>query len=413
MYTNNTLPRDSVLINGILLTPYEKLYDQALCIRQGKIERIIPYADLQKWQNSQPQPYDVIDVHNQYIAPGFIDIHTHGASGIDAAIGPYPPMAEFLVQHGTTGFLPTFWNMDLPTLIGGCQRINTYMKEQQASDGARIIGINSEGPFINPERGAQEAQNAILPTQENINRILDAAEGKLKIMTVSSEIEGYEELVRTLRKNSVHVALGYCHASPPRLEEAMQLGISHIDHIFDCFADPTPSEPGVKAWGIEEEMLVCDDLYAEVIADKHGLHVPPVLLKILLRCKGIEKIILISDSRDVAGLPAGRHVMHDGLSIVLTEGDDVVRLRHGGLAGSIMSLNDAIRNMMTHTGIAIEHAVRMATYNPAVFLGINNHVGELQVGLDADLVVFDHSITVQKTFVKGKLVYQRKSFTAR
>ena len=287
------------------------------------------------------------------------------------------------------------------------------MKEQQAYDGARVIGINCEGPFINPERGAQDAKNAILPTGENIDQILSAADGNLKIMTVSSEIEGYEELVRTLRKNSVHVALGYCHASPPRLEKAMQLGISHIDHIFDCFADPTPIERGVKAWGIEEEMLVCDDLYAEVIADKHGSHVPPVMLKILLRCKGVERIILISDSRDVAGFPVGTHVMHDGMSVVLAEGDDVVRLERGGLAGSIMSLDDAIRNMIAHTGIAIEQAVRMATYNPAVFLGLNDRIGELRTGLDADLVVFDQSLTVQKTFVKGKLVHQRKSCTAR
>ena len=114
MYTNNTLPGDSVLINGILLTPHEKLYDQALCIQQGKIERIIPYADLKKYQDSQTQPSEIIDVHKQYIAPGFIDIHTHGANGIDAALGPYPPMAAYLVQHGTTGFLATMWNMDLP-----------------------------------------------------------------------------------------------------------------------------------------------------------------------------------------------------------------------------------------------------------------------------------------------------------
>jgi len=403
--------KNIILINGLILTPHTVLHDKVLYIREGKIEKIAAQEDyLQHPETSDF--YNVIDVQRMYISPGFIDIHTHGANGIDAAFGPYDQMAGYLARHGTTAFLPTFWNMDLESLINGCRLISRWMREQKADHGAQVVGINSEGPFINPDRGAQSEEHAIIPTAENVGRILSAAEGNLKIMTVSSEIKGYENMVRTLRKHDVHVALGYCRASPPRLERALNLGISHIDHIFDCFADPVPYEGGVKAWGIEEELLVCDELYAEVIADKNGIHVPPVLLTILLRCKGAEKIILISDSRDAAGSPPGRYTMKDGLKIVLREGEDVVRLENGSLAGSLMSMNDAIRNFMRHNGISLPAAVTAATYNPAKFLALEQRKGSIRAGLDADLAVFDEDINVHMTIIDGKTVYQRKSFTA-
>jgi N-acetylglucosamine-6-phosphate deacetylase len=404
--------KNIIFINGLLLTPHTVLNDKVLYIREGKIERISDREEYLQHPETSGH-YSVIDVKGMYISPGFIDIHTHGANGIDAAFGPYDQMAAYLARHGTTAFLPTFWNMDLDSLISGCRLICSWMRRQKADHGAQVIGINSEGPFINPDRGAQSEEHAIIPTAENVDRILSAAEGNLKIMTVSSEIAGYENLVRTLRKYDVHAALGYCHASPPRLRQALNLGISHIDHIFNCFADPVPCESGVKAWGYEEELLVCDELYAEVIADKNGIHVPPVLLTILLRCKGAEKIILISDSRDAAGSPPGRYTMKDGLKIVLKEGDDVVRLENGSLAGSLMSMNDAIRNFMRHTGISLPAAVTAATYNPAKFLALEHRKGSIQAGADADLAVFDEDINVHMTLVGGKIVYQRKSFTAR
>ena len=181
--------------------------------------------------------------------------------------------------------------------------------------------------------------------------------------------------------------------------------MTHIDHIFDCFSEPISVERGAKATGIEEEFLVCDELMAEVIADKNGIHVAPTWLKILLRCKGVENIILITDSRDITGNPPGKYIMQDGLSAVIKKGEDIVRLDNGGLAGSVMTMNGAIKNMMRHTGISLEDAVRMATYNPAKVLKISNKKGEIKEGLDADFAVFDKDLNIKMTVLGGEIFY--------
>ena len=246
--------------------------------------------------------------------------------------------------------------------------------------------------------GAQKEENAIIPKYEDYSRIVEASRGNLKIMTVSSEIEGYEELVKFLRVNNVSVALGYCSASAPR-----------IDHIFDCFSGPDQIERGVKPAGIEEEFLVCDDLMAEVIADKNGVHVHPTWLKILLRCKGVENIILITDSRDIAGNTPGEYMLRDGLKAVINEGEDVVRLANGSLAGGAMSMNEAVKNMIRHTGISLVESIRMATYNPAKAIRISHRKGEIKEGMDADFAIFDEDLNIVKVIQEGKVCVENSS----
>ena len=393
----------TILKNGIILTPRKTLRDKVLFLKNGTIERIVSENEFTYFPMEYLSSFNQIDAEGRYIAPGFIDIHTHGAYGVDAAEGPCEKMAEYHIEHGTTGFLPTFWNMELESLVRACRSISAYMKESHK--GAAVLGINSEGPFINPDRGAQLEERALVPDGENYRRIVEAAEGNFKIMTLSSELPGWEDLVRCLRVHNIHAAMGYCRASSISLAHALEVGVSHIDHIFNCFAEPVSPEPGVKPWAIEEEFLLCDELMAEVIADKNGAHVSPILLGILLRCKGKDGIILISDSRDPAGNPPGSYIMRDGMRVLIKENDDVVRLKSGGLAGSIMGLDDAVRNMMRHTGISINDAVAMATKNPSRVLGLSHKKGEIQPGMDADLTLFDDSINIWMTIKGGEIYY--------
>ncbi len=386
-----------VLQGGVILTPEGELHNQLVYIKDGIIEDIV--------QDRMPfRPGFVpVKLEGRYISPGFIDIHTHGAMGADASAGPYEAMAEFHLSRGTTGFLPALWNHDINSLASAFRNISEFMQHQQA--GARVLGINSEGPFLNPERGAQHRDRRLIPDEKTLRKLLDAAQGNLKIMTLSAEVEGCRELIGFLRGRGVRAALGYCSASAIRLTEARRLGINHIDHIFNCFSDPAASEGGVKPWGIEEEMLLCDDLPAEVIADRQGIHVPPVWLNILLRCKGPKGIILISDSRDPAGLPPGRYTMADGMEAVTVGEDDTVRIASGGLAGTRMGLDDALRNFIAHTGIPLYQAAAMVSRNPAQVLGIQDRKGSVKIGMDADITVLDKDLSVAMTLLEGRTAY--------
>jgi N-acetylglucosamine-6-phosphate deacetylase len=394
-----------ILKNGIILTPFKELYGKVLFLKNEKIDKIISDEELSFYGKEKLSGYKIIDVNNCYISPGFIDIHIHGANNIDAAHGPYGPMSEFLIKYGTTGFLPTFWNADIKMLIEASDKITRFMKTGYF--GARILGINSEGPYLNPRYGAQVAERALIPEFMDYSRLIEACSGNLKIMTVAPEVKSSAELISYLRLNDVKVALNYTDIGIEELEDAINLGVSHIDHIFDGFGISTQKEKGVRPRDLQEELLIHDELMAEVIADRNGVHVHPALLKILVRCKGVQNIILITDSRDIAGNPPGKYLMNDGYFALIRDGEDVVRLENGTLAGCIMTMNEAIQNMLKHTGIGLADAVRMATYNPAKAINISNIKGEIKVGMDADVVVFNGNININLAIIGGEIVYKK------
>ena len=375
-----------------------------LFLKDGKIEKVISNSEFGHSKDTYAKNYKIIDVKGNFISPGFIDIHTHGANNIDVTKGPYERMAEFLIKYGTTGFLPTFWNADISTLIGACKNINGFIKKQEK--GARVLGINSEGPYLNPKFGAQEPVNSIIPIYSEYSRLIESAEGNLKLMTVSPEIKGAAELIKYLRLNDIVVAICYTEMSVEELYRSIEMGVSHIGHIFDGFGESITDEKGTKPSGLAEELLVCDNLAAEVIADRKGIHVHPDWLKIIVRCKGIEKIILITDSRDIAGNPPGTYFMSDGFKAIIEEGGDVVRIAGSGdLAGCIMTMDKAIGNIVKHTGIDLKDAVRMATHNPAKAIKLANRKGEIKTGMDADITVFDKDIDIKLTIVNGCVEY--------
>ncbi|MDD5659200.1 MAG: N-acetylglucosamine-6-phosphate deacetylase [Actinomycetota bacterium] len=397
-----------ILINGTILTPFEKLKNKILFLKDGKIERLISKAEFDNNKDFYKNDYRLIDVEGYYIAPGFIDIHTHGANNIDATTGPYDKMADFLVKYGITGFLPTFWNASISTLIKACKNISIFIEKQKK--GSRVLGINSEGPYLNPNFGAQDPINSIIPKFEDYDALIKSSGNNLKLMTVAPEIHNAEKLIKYLRLNNIVVAICYTEMSTEQLYKSIDWGVTHIGHIFDGFGESIAKDKWTKPYGLQEELLVCDNLMSEVLADNVGAHVHPTWLKIILRCKGIDKIILISDSRDIAGNSPGTYRMSDGFDAIIKKGEDIVRLVNGGgLAGCIMTLNVAIKNMIKHTGIEIKDAVRMATYNPAKAINISNKKGEIKVGMDADIVVFNEEIEVKLTIINGLIEHNDKS----
>jgi N-acetylglucosamine-6-phosphate deacetylase len=400
---------DLILTNGKILTPFKELNDSVLFLKDGKIEKIIKDTEFKSNKEFYDEKYKIIDINNNYISPGFIDIHTHGANNVDAAKGPYEAMTEFIVKYGTTGFLPTFWNANISDLIDACKSISRFIKNQKK--GSKVLGINSEGPYLNPNFGAQDPNNSIIPRFNEYSKLLEASEGNLKLMTVAPEIEGAEELIKYLRLNDVTVAICYTEMTVDQLYKSIDMGVSHIGHIFDGFGESLAIDRWTKPYGLQEELLVCDDLMSEVLSDNVGAHVHPTWLKIILRCKGIENIILITDSRDIAGNSPGTYTMGDGFDAIIKKGEDIVRLVDGGgLAGCIMTMNGAIKNMIKHTGIDLKDAVRMVTFNPAKAIKISSSKGEIKAGMDADITVFNENIDIKLTIINGLIEYDSSIF---
>jgi N-acetylglucosamine-6-phosphate deacetylase len=393
-----------ILKNGIILTPFEELREKVLFLKEGRIYKLISDYEFHNLSKDYTAGYKIIDVKGNYISPGFIDIHTHGANGADAVRDSIEPMADFVVRYGVTGFLATIWTAEFDKMVNACKRISSFIKTQER--GARVLGINSEGPYLNADYGAQKPELVKIPEFKEYSRLVEACDGNLKVMTVAPELENAYELIKYLRENDVAVSIGHTDIKLNKLHEALNLGIGLITHIFNAMGAAVITEKGVKPAGIQEELLLCDELMSEVMADRNAVHVNPTLLKILIRCKGVKNIILITDSMNMTGSPPGKYYFQDGRGAIISEKEDVLRLEDGVLAGSIMTMNKTIKNMVAHTGIPLKDAIMMASSNPAKALKISNRKGEIKVGLDADIAVIDKYINVSMTIVGGEIFYK-------
>ena len=398
-----------ILINGIILTPFEELKEKAIIIKDGKINKLISNLEYNNLENKYLENFEVVDAKRNYISPGFIDIHCHGANNSDAIKDDIKPMAEFKIQNGETAFLPTFWTAEFNSMVNATKKVNDYI-EHENKVGSKVLGINSEGPYLNPKLGAQKKNLVREPSYDDYIKLIKTANNNLKIMTVAPELKNSNDLIRTLRKFDVVVSIGHTDINISRLPNILDMGITLITHIFNAMGNPVSVEKGVKPAGIAEELLIRDDLMCEVMCDKNGTHVSSTLLQILLRCKGVDNIILITDSMNMTGNKPGSYYLQDGRKAIIIEGDDVVRLEDGGLAGSIMTMNSAIKNMIEHTNVSLKDAIKMATYNPAKIINISNKKGAIKTGLDADLCIFNKDFDVFVTMVEGEIRYLSDKF---
>ncbi len=394
---------DACIIKGTIMTPFEILEDRALFIKNGKIEKISSYKEYKNYPGEYLKDYKVIDAGSNLIGPGFIDIHTHGANDVDAVKDPVDPMAEFKAKHGTTSFFPTLWTAEFERMIAGCSRISDYIKVQKK--GSRVIGINSEGPYLNPDFGAQKRELVRDPVPADYKKLVEAAGGNLKIMTVAPELKGALDLIKYLRSENIVVSIGHTDISIPDMHEAIDLGITLVTHLFNAMGDSIQYDRGTKALGIQEELLICDDLVCEILSDRNGIHVKPTLQNIALRCKGIDNIVLITDSMNMAGFSPGTYPLQDGREVTFKEGEDTLRLDNGDLAGSIMTMDKAVKNIISHTGCSLEQAVQMGSYNPSRVMGLSNKKGEIKTGMDADIIIFDEDINIKMTIIEGNVEY--------
>jgi len=394
---------DSYIIKGTVVTPFERLRGRAVFIKEGRIEKITGLAELKNYPQSYLSGYRVIDAGDNMIGPGFIDIHTHGANDADAVKDDIGPMAELKVKHGTTSFFPTLWTAEFDRMLQGCRRIRDFIEKQDK--GSRAVGINSEGPYLNPDFGAQKRELVRDPDPADYRRLIEAGGGYLKIMTVAPELPGAAQLISDLRTENIMISIGHTDIPVPDMHRAIDLGITLVTHLFNAMGDSVQYDRGTKAVGIQEELLVRGGLMCELMSDRHGIHVKPVMLNIALRCLGVDNIVLITDSMNMTGFPPGTYPLQDGRNVTLKPGEDTLRLENGDLAGSVMTMDAAVRNFIGHTGCTLEQAVQMASYNPARALQLSCRKGEIKPGMDADIIIFDENIDVKMAMVGGTLEY--------
>ena len=385
-----------VLCASRLYTPLEEIRNPLLFIEEGFISAVSSRA-----QQEIPKNATVIDLADGILAPGFIDIHMHGGAGLDvmwAALSELPRLNSFLTAHGVTGYFPTTVAAPLDQTCAALERLADAIEVGQNSDAtngaalrARPLGIHLEGPFLSHKRrGVHPPENLLEPTLEIFDRLWQAARGRVSMMTIAPELPGALEVIAEAARRKVCVSIGHSDAVMETARAALKAGARHATHTFNAMRPLDHREPGIIG-----EVLTNKQLTADIIAD--GIHLAPEVVQLFLQAKGIERAVLITDATAAAGMPDGTYQ----LGPIQVEVKDGRCTKDGKLAGSVLTMDRAVRNVTHFAGWSLQDAVRAATLNPTAAAGLTQH-GQLTLGAEANIVVLSPSGEVRQTFVRGR-----------
>ncbi len=339
-----------------------------------------------------------LDLSGYTVFPGFIDMHTHGSCGIEAVSASFDElddMSAFYAEGGAACFCATTVTESIDNLVAAEERISKRIKE--GTRGANIAGIYLEGPFLSHEfRGAHEEKLLKVPTKEDMDKLIKAGEGNLRVIAIAPEIDGALSAIKYFTDAGIKVSLGHSGATFAQAKEGFEAGGSIAVHTYNAMRGLNHRELGFLG-----ASLVNDNAYSEIICD--FLHVASDAVKIALRCKGKDKIVLITDSIVTAGLDDGNY-FSGALPVIVK--DSVARVENGALAGSSLRINRALGNVVETLGVPVTDAMLGVTKNPAEALGLYDSIGSIDVGKRAHLTVLDEKFNVVMTIVDGKVVYK-------
>ena len=373
------------------LTSTTEITDAGILIRDGVIEAIGPRQDM-----TVPSGATEVTATDQTAIPGFIDVHIHGAGGHDVMEGTAEAMstvAKTLARHGTTSFVATTVTASPDDTCRSVEGIAHYITRQfeALQTKAEVLGIHYEGPFINKaRRGVHPAEWVQLPSAELLQRLLQAAAGNARILTIAPELLGAAPCMHAARDAGVVVAMGHTDATYEQARAGIAHGARHAVHVYNAMRPFSHRDSGVIG-----AVLTSPEVTAELIAD--GVHVEEAAMRLLLQAKGPSCVILISDGLSATGMPDGKYML-GGFEVTVTGG--VCRNAEGKLAGSTLTLDRALRNVVA-LGVPLQDAVRMLTANPAKLLGIEFKKGALRTGADADIVLLDENLQVSNVWTRG------------
>lgn len=335
-----------------------------------------------------------IDLSGKYILPGFVDTHIHGAYGqrISDSNPDLEKITLYEATQGVTSIAITTASSDFSDIL---RQIKTAKDAAERCKGTKIAAIHAEGPFLCKKyKGAMNPDYIIMPDEEKFDEMLEISGGLLKLMTIAPENEGSEKLIKYAISKGVTISMGHTNATYNEAKAAIEAGATNATHTFNAMRPYNHREPGILGASLTDDNVVC-----EMICDYVHLH--PATCKLIYKIKGADKINMISDSGHAAGLSLSEFVV-DGLTRYVKDG--VVRLADGTIAGSAKTVADGVKNLVT-SGIPIEDVSKMASFNPAKTLKIDNMTGSIKKGKLADLAVLDDEYNVCYTFVNGQCVY--------
>ncbi|MGL5244650.1 MAG: N-acetylglucosamine-6-phosphate deacetylase [Sarcina sp.] len=377
-----------MLIKNCNIIYLDKIENGNVLIENGKIKEINPKSDL----NSS-----IIDGTGLYLSPGFIDVHIHGAGGHDTMDGTYESINEIskvIVTHGTTSFLPTTMTVSADDIRKAIAAINEA--KEIGTDGANVLGAHLEGPFISPKAiGAQNPDFLIQPSIENFNKIVGNNESCVVSITLAPEVNGAKELIKHLSNKGIMVSMGHTKATYEEAMEGIRCGCRHSTHLFNAMTPLSHREPGVVGAIFDSNLIT-----TETISD--GIHISYPSLRVAYKQKGTDKVLLVSDAMMACCMPDGLYSL-GGQEVEVKNG--AARLLSGSLAGSVLTLDVAIKNIYNNTNYSLNDIIKMATYNAAKHCKVENKKGLIKENYDADLVLFDKDINIKYVIVNGKIVH--------
>ncbi len=382
----------SVALRGRIVTDYEVWPEGVVLFSGGAIRDISPDDSLLAGAN------EVVEYADSLIIPGLVDLQVNGGFGVDAATEPdrLPELSRALLATGVTAYLPTVISSPKSLYEDALPDIATAANA--STDGANILGVHLEGPFLNLEkRGAHAASHILPPDPALLNELLDL--GPVRMLTLAPEIDGADELVRIARDRGIVVSAGHSGATFEQAYPALDSGVASLTHLFNAMSPMQHREPGLPGAAFAHPNVVCG-----LISD--GVHVHPEIINLAFRMLGPDRIYLVTDATAGSGMRSGQFAL--ATRTIFVEAG-VTRLGTGAIAGSILTMVEALQNILAFTGCTIPEAVRMASSTPARLVGEGRRKGRLVSGYDADITILAPDLSVEAVWRAGTRIYNGKT----
>lgn len=364
-----------------------------IIVNEKTIEKIIQEDDINKYRE-----LPVIELKDSMIIPGLIDIHIHGSGGWSTSVANknhIEGLCKYLPSVGVTSYQPTLGGEETDEIGKILETIGAVIEDDY--EGARILGIHMEGPFLNPKKkGAFIVENLKEPSIELMESFIEKSKNNISHVTIAPELKHSHNLIKLLVEKNILVSGGHTNATIEETKEAIDQGISLSNHTCNAQSSIHHREPGALGG-----YLLDDRVYCELICDL--FHVHPDMIKIIIKMKSTDKICMISDAIIGSGLKPGKYEFSERVITIDSEGWS--RLSDGTIAGSTKNLLFGFKNMVTNLGLSIEEVVKMSSYIPAKLARIEDKKGSIEEGKDADIVILDKDFNVLMTFVEGKLCF--------